>query len=351
MISRPSDIQKWTDLGLQGEKTIPVEAQFEIKQQIAAFLLDQFVLQIDGETVTPELDRVNFLNRTLRTSTVIDPPEPLDTLSATLGTIWVVPTGGLPQEASVDWKLFTPRIQKIPAAATDEAGPLRFFLAESDNILWWKNFLKNPTLPTLVEVAPPPGLLARSAVWLTWLAGGALLVVGALQVRGAVRRSSARKGWVVVAGLAVLTAALFFAGRPAQLTDDRANELAGALLHNIYRAFDFRTEESIYDVLAQSVSGDLLTETYLETRRGLELASQGGARAKVKEIELLEVEPRALRGEPGFVANCRWNVSGAVGHWGHVHTRTNQYEAELRVQPVDGVWKVTDLQVLQEERL
>ncbi len=51
------------------------------------------------------------------------------------------------------------------------------------------------------------------------------------------------------------------------------------------------------------------------------------------------------------MADCKWNVSGSVGHRGHVHTRTNQYEAELRVQPVDGVWKVTNLQVLQEERL
>ena len=135
------------------------------------------------------------------------------------------------------------------------------------------------------------------------------------------------------------------------MSDERADELVGSLLHNIYRAFDFRGEETIYDVLDRSVTGDLLTEIYLETRRGLELASQGGARAKVKEIELLEVEPRALRGEPGFVAHCRWNVAGSVGHWGHVHTRTNQYEAELTVQPVDGAWKVTALEVLQEERL
>lgn len=93
-----------------------------------------------------------------------------------------------------------------------------------------------------------------------------------------------------------------------------------------------------------------MSEIYLETRRGLELASQGGARAKVKEIDLLEVKPRKLRGERGFMARALWNVAGSVGHWGHVHTRTNQYEAELTVQPVDGQWKVTDLEVLQEER-
>ena len=36
-------------------------------------------------------------------------------------------------------------------------------------------------------------------------------------------------------------------------------------------------------------AGELLTRIYLDTRRGLELANQGGARAKVKEIALSEL--------------------------------------------------------------
>jgi len=34
-----------------------------------------------------------------------------------------------------------------------------------------------------------------------------------------------------------------------------------------------------------------------------------------------------------------------------VHTRTNQYEADLTIEPVDGLWKLTNLTILQEERL
>jgi hypothetical protein len=135
------------------------------------------------------------------------------------------------------------------------------------------------------------------------------------------------------------------------MTDEKAEEIVAALLHNIYRAFDFREEGTIYDILDRSVTGDLLTETYLETRRGLELASQGGARAKVKEIEMLAVEPRDLPGRPGFQARVTWNVAGSVGHWGHIHQRKNQYEADLTVEPVDGVWKLTGLELLQEERI
>jgi len=352
IIVRPVDMEQWIDLGLEGRKTIPVEMQYDLQMRIAEFLAEHQNLTIDGQPVEPELDRVNFLRRTLRTSTVISPPEELDAISATLGVIYVAPTDGLPQEATITWDLFSERIQRIPAAATDEAGPLRFFLVPDDNVLWWKNFLKNPTLPTLVEIKPPPSLAVRLASWTGWLFAVALVAGLALQTKGVIKDGSySKKGLGILLVLFLLTAACFAVVLPNRLTDEKSEEIVASLLHNIYRAFDFRGEENIYDVLDQSVAGDLLTEIYLETRRGLELASQGGARAKVKEIEMLEVEPRDLPGEQGFVAHTLWNVAGSVGHWGHVHTRTNQYEAELTIQPVDGAWKVTDLEILQEERI
>ncbi|MBW2493453.1 MAG: hypothetical protein JRE43_01780 [Deltaproteobacteria bacterium] len=128
------------------------------------------------------------------------------------------------------------------------------------------------------------------------------------------------------------------------------SEVMSGLLHNIYRAFDYREEERIYDTLERSVTGDLLTEIYLEARSGLELANQGGARVKVKEIELVEFEARPAR-SGGFSALATWNVAGSVGHWGHVHQRRNQYRAELDVAPVDGAWKLVALEILEEERL
>ena len=93
-----------------------------------------------------------------------------------------------------------------------------------------------------------------------------------------------------------------------------------------------------------------MTQIYLETRRGLELRNQGGARAKVKEIDLIDLETTAGT-NGGFVARVTWNVSGSVGHWGHVHTRKNQYEADLDIQPIDGVWKLKNLTVIEEKRL
>ena len=104
-------------------------------------------------------------------------------------------------------------------------------------------------------------------------------------------------------------------------------------------------------MLGRRAAGDLLTRVYVETRKSLELQSQGGARVKVKEVDLIDFAAEELGADVAFTATCRWNVTGSVGHWGHIHQRTNQYQAELTIQPVDGAWKVTKLEILQEERI
>ena len=88
----------------------------------------------------------------------------------------------------------------------------------------------------------------------------------------------------------------------------------------------------------------------LSVMSGLELVSQGGARVKVKDIELLELNAEPAD-EGGFDATATWNVAGSVGHWGHIHQRINQYQAKLNILPVDGEWKLTGLDILLEERL
>ena len=352
VIARPTDLQQWVDLGLKGRGAIPVDLQADLRAKAAAFLGEHIQLTIDGQSVQPELDRINFLHRTLRTSTVVDPPEELNIYSATLGAIFVTPTEGLPKEAKLTWDLFSPKLKSVRAAATDEAGPMPYRLTPEDNVLHWQNFLKRPTIPELVAIEmPPPGWLRSARV-----AGWVLCVVFALGLvlvaRGGVSQPGRKaKFFILVAVLGSTAGATLAVSRVAAITQVEAESTVGGLLHNIYRAFDFRDEGTVYDLLEHSVTGDLLTDVYLETRKGLELASQGGARVKVKSVDLQQVEPEPLRGEPGFLARCQWNVMGSVGHWGHIHQRTNQYKAELTIQPIDGVWKVTGLELLQEERV
>ena len=351
IILRPRDLQRFHDLGLEGRETIPVEMQEEMKREVAEFLRPRQVVRIDGREVTPDLARVNFLERTLTSSIVVDPPRELDLDPAILGVIFVYPTDGLPQRVTMDWDLFDERIQRIPVSAVDQAGPLPSYLEPDDSVLEWQNFLKHPELPTLLAISVPPSRLERAAVWLRWV----MLALTGLLLAYATRRWGRERqlGLVLVGGLlltAAATVGCFRAADAGGMDGERSREVVGGLLHNVYRAFDFRQEEQIYDVLAQSVEGALLTDIYLEMRSGLELANQGGARAKVKEIELGELTVAPVDAG-GFSATTSWDVGGSVGHWGHVHTRRNRYRAELGFRPVDGVWKLTDLEILEEERL
>ena len=350
IIVRPSDIQKFTDLGLANAKIIPADKQEEIKQKVVEFLAGHFPVSIDGVKVEGSVDRVNFLQRTLKSSTVVSGQD-LDMLPATIGVIYVFPTDGLPQEVELTWDIFTEKMSQVPAAAVDQAGPLPSLLEPDYNILRWENFLRFPELPTLAELEAPPSALQRASGWARW-AGLALSLVFAgmlLWSFSQTRRLHPAHTVVLLFALAVTTL-MFREHRQSSMDAARLQGLVGNLLHNVYRAFDYRGEEVIYDVLARSVSGELLADIYLETRSSLELASQGGARVKVKSVEMTGTGLKDRSGNRLTISG-EWVVSGSVGHWGHVHQRTNSYQAELEISEIDKVWKLTGLEILQEERL
>ena len=344
IIVRPLDLQPWIDLGLAGRQTIPVEMQADLKRRVGEFLRGHHPVRIDGEAIEPELARIGFLERTLTTSRIVDPPIELDIYSAILGVIFVYPTDGLPERVTMEWDLWSDRTPRIPASSVDQAGPLPTYLEPDFRVLEWQNFLRYPELPTLQVLSPPPGPLARATIYLRWVLLALLVPLGWWCARAFTRRVPA----VIVASLA--TAAVFWLAQEARLSDARARDVVSGLLHNVYRAFDFRDEEQIYDTLEKSVTGELLAQVYLETRRSLELAGQGGARTKVKELELLTLESEPAD-DGGFVATTTWNVRGSVGHWGHLHERRNQYRAALHVSDVAGVWKLERMDLLGEERL
>jgi len=350
IIVRPADMQRYVDLGLDGATIIPAERHDEIKAKVVEFLGGHFPVKIDGKPVEGTIDRVNFLKRSLRSSVVVDKQD-LELLPATIGVIYVFPTEGLPQNVEMEWDLFNAKTPTVPAATVDQAGPLPVILQPDFSTLRWENFLKFPELPTLTEIDEPPTALQRVAELGRWLmlALSIVLIAGLIRSALATRALSRPLLSLSISALAI-TVLFFHQHRQVAMNDERLAQLVGDLLHNIYRAFDYRGEEVIYDVLEKSVSGELLTDIYLETQKGLELANQGGARVKVKTTEVSSAELLSRDGNQLTIASD-WNVSGSVGHWGHVHKRTNGYRANLEISEIDGVWKLTGLEILEEQRL
>ena len=266
-----------------------------------------------------------------------------------MGVIYYFPTDGLPQTVEMKWDIFTDKMPMVPAATIDQAGPLPTMLDPEFNVLRWENFLRFPELPTLNNIEQPPTFLQRTVGWARWVATAAgtwLLTLLLLRLRKERRVAPA----TAVACLAAFGIALALASvyRHTAMNEERLQQLVGDLLHNVYRAFDYRGEQVIYDVLEKSVSGELLTDIYLETQKSLELANQGGARVKVKSTTVNDSELLKRDGNR-LTVESNWTVSGSVGHWGHVHQRTNGYRANLEISDVDGVGKLTGLDVLEEQ--
>jgi hypothetical protein len=192
-------------------------------------------------------------------------------------------------------------------------------------------------------------------VWQFWLAKWRwLIIIGIAMVALGVFTKLRAAHPVLAASitLSVLVAGggVYWLGQHSRQSEDETRQVVSRLLQNIYHAFDYRKESKIYDVLSYSVEGDLLTTIYLETRKGLLLANQGGARTKVKDVTVTNVETSDAA-DAKMNVRATWEVTGSVGHWGHVHTRKNQYNAELLLSPQSGNWKIEDLEILEEQRI
>ena len=361
VLTRVKDLEEWMDIGLRGTEYIEIDELELLRQRIGEFFLSRNSVTIDGQLGNPILDRTNYVKVSRSGIQLIEQPERLEISTAIVGVIITYLTDGIPDEVAVEWELFTDQIQQVPVTATDPAGPLPSFLTPDDNVHVWTNYLKNYQLPTVQEVniAGSLGMLKIPMVSLFCLA--LLLPVG-WQFFKRARNGKTLTGPIVAAAALLVIGALTvpYVRTPipmpialsGNLDDEQATRLLESLLRNVYRAFDFREEEDVYDKLAISVKGDLLADVYLENRRSFAVQAAGGAQAKVKEVEIRNATAQRRDGSPlAYAVNGQWTAIGTVGHWGHVHTRQNLYDAVVTIEAVDGIWKITDLDVIEENRI
>jgi hypothetical protein len=358
---RVKDMEAWMNLGLRDGNYIEVDEFEPLKKRIGDFLLQHSKVLIDGQSLRPILDRTSFVKYTMTRTFFIDQPERMPLNTSMVGVIVTYLTKEIPQKVTVDWDLFSERIQKVPTNAVDPAGPFPSYVTPEDNLFTWNNFLKTYQMPTIAKVALDESLTTLKIPLASVLCLLVLLPV-ALQIRKQWQRAIPLGLYLGLAVLLITGSVLLYpflkiaVAKPAviapKMTDKDAVVVLDSLLKNIYRSFDFREEEDVYDRLATSVSGDLLSDIYLQNRKSLVVTQAGGAQARVKEVKIQDVEVSSLKDHPlGLLFHAKWTALGTVGHWGHIHTRENQYEANITVEPVDAAWKITDLELLEEKRI
>ena len=359
LLIRLKALVSWMSLDVPSQKAIDPQTRARLREQIGQFFLQQSQVRIDGGKSRPLLDRVEFVRVTPGGIQALDAADRPTFQTALVGVILAYVTPGPPQEVTVDWTHFDDQITSIPSTIIDPVSRLPYDLTPEQPTLRWTNLLDEYNY----QVVTIDAIAAQAANELVIPLPSVLLCLVASVFLG----YGGRMGLHVVSritGFAVFIAmgfGLVAFGQievrnplqaPYRLPEAETLMTLQGLLQNTYRAFDFRAEEDVYDKLAVSVSGDLITDIYLQSRKRLVMEEQGGARAKVQDVQLLDA---VQAGPPGkgrrFTFQCAWRITGTVNHWGHTHQRRNQYDAMITIQPIERTWKIVALDLIEERRL
>jgi len=281
--------EQWLPISRQNPDFLEVAEQQAAHEMIKQFFQERSPVAINGVPVVPQLTRLNFFGLDINDFALNAEPRRVSVYQARVGIILSYPSQETPEEIVMQWENFTghaPYLRTIVLVGNDD--PDNYIFRVGRTQFKWQ------------------GELIRA------------------QVEAVAAESSS---------LDVTT----------------AKEVLKRLLSNIYRAFDFREDSHVYDALATSVKGDLLRGLYLQVKRSLLVAEQGGALSHVTDLEILEVKSAVKSDSSSY--EVTWQVTGTVEHWGHIHTRVSEYGATFSLALVDGAWKLDDVSILSEKRI
>ena len=280
-------LEMWRPVARTNADFIEIPEQLAARGALETFFAEQNEMRIDGVAVKPRLERLDFYGVDFKDFAARAEPRKLSAWTARVGAILVYSTKGAPRHVDLKWTLFNNEMLAARALIFAYDKGSRFTFYPRKPLFQWDN----PGAP------PLPAVTAISA------------------------------------------------------SEKSREAVAESLLRNIYRAFDYHSETDIYDALARSVHGDLLADLYLKIKQGLIMQEQGGAVARVQEVKVLKTEPAEGKSKNGFAERVTWQVEGTVEHWGHIHTRVNEYSADLKIEPADASWKITALNVARQSQV
>jgi hypothetical protein len=341
------------ELGLEPESVVEVAEQAGLSEWVATFVLECATVRADGEALPGAARRVDFMTVDATGAMPRATPVPENVREAVIGVVVGYPTEGMPREVSLTWDPFPSSISVLPATVIDPETVAAETLSADEPRVVWEYALAEDPVPSVAAVAVEPVWLPVPLLSLPLVAAA----VGVLFVGLRRRRTEASMVTIrvllalaIVVGPIARTTMALPAAASGTPSERQARRILAGLLPNVYRAMEFRDERMIYDRLAVSVTGETLTDIYLEQRRTLELEERGGAQARVETVEILDTRDIEKQ-DGGFRVRATWTVGGMVTHFGHRHFRQNRYDARIEIVPVDGQWKIRSVEILEQDRL
>ena len=335
---------------MEGETIGPAEKQAVLDNLLTLFKSGVNV-ELPGQSLVFSDQTVRFVVRDPERGYAPDERESIPIEEALVGMTLSAAATGV-NSFDLEWLWFAPGQERLVLEIASRGKPAARYLAPGEGQFSWK-LDGEMVLPALL---PVPGLerSERHPFRPFVFVGLAMIATASMVVLRRKLKSPAWTGWLLAGGVALGVFSLRYRMIDVVVpADTAAEDLVYALLRNTYHAFDFRDESAIYDTLEASVSGPLLERIYLEIRSSLELESSGGPRVRVYEIALRDCDTVAggMVAGGGFRTRAEWVTIGEVTHWGHTHERTNRYEAEISLTAIDSTWKISALDLINEERI
>ena len=370
-------LDEMIDFPRENQDQVSTVEWVDLRPSLEAFFRSEHPVSIDGAVVEPFLEQLQINDPDLRLLPLFPVSGERGLRKIRFELVYEVPDPP-PGLVSFEWSTFPPNVLVDP----DDPPPLAI-AAELD-----AEGIRTPVLFTTRErgytwhatggdvesrllVVPSP--VSNKGTDLPLLAitlfglGVVVVAIGVFQSRST--------GSGVAIGVAALIEAPLIAGGVFALLNDvgtvniggglqppdrvEAQEIFKPLHSNVYRAFDFVEEEDIYLALSRSVEGDFLDDLYRTIFRSLVMQEEGGAVARISDVRPIEIEVGEVgvvdggeSGErPAFNVRCRWQVEGVVSHWGHAHTRVNEYLADWSVALTPAGWRLTGSEILEQDRI
>lgn len=353
---------------------------------IREFLRQRVTVEIDGIEVPGKVESLELWTEPDASMVALYPRMGPRALIRTAAVV-VYPASGLPDVVRATWPVY-PRDELaylMEGLTGADGGPPRMFIetqVQAEGVLTMMRFSEpEPTIEWRSSAAgggihfedvpvPPSGTLARTDS----SGGGVALGLGIVGIAlgvlglGGIAMGRHRGLFAGVAVLGIVGAAAAFViprsageepGRPddSGLTEQQMSVVFGTLHRNLYRAFDYTDESDVYDALERSVSGDLLESLYEQIYQSLIDAEQDGMLGVITAVDPIETEILGLEtGGPGpgsmrFSLEHTWRVAGTVYHWGHSHTRINEYDAVYTIAAIGEAWRIVDQEMRSQRRI
>ena len=355
------------DIDRKDQSFLEVDEQAGAAEKVKAFFGAGNPVTIDGIEVKPVFDRVDFYGLDLSDFAVRPEKRKVSMASGRVGVIMSYSAKSRPTEVSVEWNLLSNTIREVDSVviAYQKVDKTKFSKFLSENVYRW-TAPDRPPLPAITELSGTidwqkykPTLTVSWATIGLWVAAASLLMCGLFFTKSVwlylVLACAGLIGSYFVSGIAVATYDHpWRQPEQFQISDEEAEKLFGRLHANIFRAFDYVDESDVYQALAKSVDGDLLRDLYLQVNSSLRDQEQGGSVVVIEKVELVDgnllpVSEARQQSAISFGYKANWTLAGSIEHWGHIHERTNRYQARFLVELLEaengtGGWKITNIQ-------